>query len=321
MDKRRNVKKALRITLIAVAAWFLSSWAVAAVSLRSGFGRADRAALPEQFVTEYACEEGSFYSGANRLYDKIYPVRAGSDEKGLIVMVHGLGGNMDSHLPVALKFTESGYKVFTFDCTGSGCSEGWGVRGLSQGALDLDAALTYIASDPELQSMPLIVYGHSMGGYAAAAVTAKHPEVDGIISIAAFDRPLTEMMEMAKKKAGVIAYAGYPGLAMQYLLMFGPDGNRSAAKALSGSKVPALIIAGSNDQVVPYPVSLYAKKDAIDDPNAEFIMIDEPYRNGHVGLWRSKKANREHTEELDEGFMQEILAFADAVVQKDAEEK
>ena len=94
-----------------------------------------------------------------------------------------------THLAEAIRFVENGYTVLLFDGTGTRASEGWGVRGLTQGALDLDAALDFVRKDEQLKELPLIVYGHSMGGYAAAVVTASHPEIDGIVSICAFDKP------------------------------------------------------------------------------------------------------------------------------------
>ena len=327
------MKKALKITLLVAAAWFALSWAVAAISLRAGFGRRDQIPAVELSYSEetaQVCERRpcNFYAGENRLSGWILQSTSGDKDKGLIVIVHGLGAGADTHLAEAIRFVENGYMVLLFDGTGTRASEGWGVRGLTQGALDLDAALDFVRKDEQLKELPLIVYGHSMGGYAAAVVTASHPEIDGIVSICAFDKPLSEMMEMAKKKAGVIAYPGYPGLAMQYLVLFGQDGNRSAAKALSESKIPALIVAGAKDRVVPYEASLYAKKEEIDDPAASYLMIDEEGRAGHVGIWLSGSANRMRVlvqegvmdpdpagcNELDDAFMESVLAFMDASV-------
>ena len=47
-----------------------------------------------------------------------------------------------------------------------GSSGGSGTRGLAQSALDLDAALTRA----EQEDLPILLFGHSWGGYAAAAV-------------------------------------------------------------------------------------------------------------------------------------------------------
>ncbi len=60
--------------------------------------------------------------------------------------------------------------MFSFDCTGSHESRGKGTTGLPQLALDLNAALSYMESDSALDGVPIMLYGHSWGGYAVAAV-------------------------------------------------------------------------------------------------------------------------------------------------------
>ena len=69
-------------------------------------------------------------------------------------------------LPETMHFVDSGYSVLTYDATGTGASGGSGTRGLAQSALDLDAALTRA----EQEDLPILLFGHSWGGYAAAAV-------------------------------------------------------------------------------------------------------------------------------------------------------
>ena len=324
------MKKAIRTALLALGLYFLVTWALAAVSLEKGFGRRDTIPPVELTYTEETkntCprREVTFPSGKNMLHGWLYSDEDLQDDAGLILVVHGLGGGANTHLAETLAFAEHGYLVLSYDGTGTRESEGRGVRGLYQATCDLDAALAYVQTEEELKDLPVFVYGHSAGGYAAAAVLADHPEIDGVICISAFDRPLEEMMAQAKKRAGIAAYLGYPGLALQYAILFGADANRSAADALSVSQIPALIIAGSDDKVVPYPVSLYACKDRISDPYAAFLLVEDSYRNGHNGLWLTADANRARElaaqqktaadpaacNELDPTFMSTVFAFLD----------
>jgi hypothetical protein len=130
-------------------------------------------------------------------------------------------------------------------------------------------------------------------------------------------------MAKAEEYAGFGAYVGYPCLALQYHVLFGTDGNRAASEALSDSKVPALIIAASEDEVVPGSVSLYAMWDRIEDPGAVFELVNEPYRNRHATVHLTKEAAGERilmTEgleapdqticnEVDDGFLKLLFDF------------
>ncbi len=321
------MKKRLRSLFAIIGIWFLISWALAAVVLEKGFARRD--SVPE-FERSYAemiedtipHKELTFVSGKNRLTGRLYDGTLQEEEPGLIVVVHGLGGGASSHLPEITTFAKNGYAVFAYDGTGTRSSEGKGVRSLSQAAFDLDAALSFLQEDGIAGDVPLFVYGHSAGGYAAAVNSQIHPEIDGVICISAFERPLSEMMAQAKKRAWYFAYLGYPGLSLQYHILFGMDANRSAADALMSSGTPALIITGSQDDVVPYPVSLYASGRQADLFNATFLMVDAPYRSGHTGLWLSEEACLERKRsqkdrsadilrcnEVDEAFMDRIFSF------------
>ncbi|MCR5221510.1 MAG: lysophospholipase [Lachnospiraceae bacterium] len=302
-------------------------WLITALSLFLGFGRSDGISPYEptysrDYADVFPRREVTFFSGRNRLCGWVY----GEDEtkdRALIVMVHGIDAGADTFLPLIREFVSNDYTVLAYDGTGTRASEGSGIRGLSQAAADLHAALSFVAEEASIGDLPLIVYGHSAGGYAAAAETADHPEIDGVVCVCAFDRPLAEMMAKAEEYAGFGAYVGYPWLALQYHVLFGTDGNRAASEALSDSKVPALIIAASEDEAVPGSVSLYAMRDRIEDPGAAFELVNEPYRDRHATVHLTKEAAGERilmTEgleapdqticnEVDDGFLKLLFDF------------
>ena len=302
-----NVSKSriLRIVLLVLLIFVTLSWILTALFLSLSFGRRDGGGDKEK---EYEarlsalCDsrEISFLSDGNLLHGSLYDLK---DDKGLVVMVHGIGGGADSFLRESLSFCLAGYDVLAYDGTGSRSSQGTGIRGLSQAFVDLDAALELVENDPVMQKQPLVVFGHSAGGYAAAVAAKDHPEIDCVICLNAFDTPMKEMLEKGRERAGNAAYLGYPVLALQYWILFGSDGFLSASEALSDSGVPALVAAGSEDTVVPYRASLYAGKEQIDDSDAVFLMVSEPGRNGHSDI-------------MDEAFMQEIITFTDQAVSR-----
>ena len=134
---------------------------------------------------ELVREDFSCVSGEERLFG--IRVRYDGAQKGLIVMIHGYGFNLERYLPQAEYLAKAGYTIVLFDGTGIGRSSGATIRGLPQHLVDSCAVLDYVLSCPELSGLPLLLYGHSWGGFAANAVSGlpaatggrRRPSVDG----------------------------------------------------------------------------------------------------------------------------------------------
>ena len=62
-----------------------------------------------------------FESGENTLRGYIY---GAENTKGLVVISHGLGFDAEHYLPEVLYFVEHGWRVFSFDNTGTHESKG-----------------------------------------------------------------------------------------------------------------------------------------------------------------------------------------------------
>ena len=58
--------------------------------------------------------------------------------------------------------------------------------GYIQAVKDLDAVLTYVENEERFQNTPLFLFGHSLGGYATAAVLQEGHEVDAAIVASGF---------------------------------------------------------------------------------------------------------------------------------------
>lgn len=93
--------------------------------------------------------------------------------KGLVVFSHGNAGSMGHHLGFVTWFAKAGYKVLMYDYRGFGKSDGEVSR---QGMID-DARTVfhYVRDHQELSKLPVISYGHSMGGAKSIAALAEHP--------------------------------------------------------------------------------------------------------------------------------------------------
>lgn len=247
----------------------------------------------------YPREEISFTSGKNKLQGYLY----GKDNnKGLIVICHGVFSGARGYLGEALYFAEQGYQVFSFDYTGYCQSEGKSSVGLRQAVHDLDAALTFVEQDKRFCEGPLFLYGHSWGGYAVTSILAYDHPVQGVVSLSGFNKPEEIIIEWAKKEIGPIAVVEYPYVDVVQRILFGKEGNASAVDAINSCDTPVMIVFGSKDDVVSFDkAGIIAYRDEITNPNVIYVIRDQDKINNHTNLYRSPEAAA-YLEELDEQY-------------------
>lgn len=156
--------------------------------------------------------------------------------KGLVVFSHGTAGSMGHHLALATWFAKAGYMVLMYDYRGFGRSDGQADRhGMVN---DAKAAFAYARSRPDLARLPLVSYGHSMGG-AKSVAALSGTKVPGLRAVIV-DSSFASYRDMARHVAGT----------------FGESlvSDQLAPVQLIGriSPTPVLIIHGRQDEVVPF---------------------------------------------------------------------
>jgi dipeptidyl aminopeptidase/acylaminoacyl peptidase len=129
----------------------------------------------------------TFYSEGYKLVGDIYSptdLQPG-DKRAGIVLCHGYTGVKDLYLPDnARLLTEAGYIVMTFDYKGWGDSEGPRSRLAPYSRVyDVQAALTFFGTLPEVDPERLGIYGTSYGGATVVWVGAIDPRVKCIVSV------------------------------------------------------------------------------------------------------------------------------------------
>ncbi len=239
-------------------------------------------------VPEYSPTMVSFQSGKNKLAGYIY---GGEKDKGLVVIAPGRGGGAETFLPETIYFVDHGWRVFSFDYTGSFASEGKGTLGLPQSRLDLDSALDYIKNNDSLNKLPVMLYGHSWGGYAVASVLNDHQDISAVVSISGFNSPMGLLKEQLIDQLGFLGMIEYPFAWLYQTLLFGRDPFVTAVDGINRDDVPVLIIHGTDDEAIKYNgASIIARRNAIDDPNAVYKPITAENKNNHDRLFRSDEA-------------------------------
>lgn len=129
----------------------------------------------------------SFYSEGVRLVGDVYHpegLRPG-DRRAGIVLCHGYTGVKDLYLPDnARVLTEAGYVAMTFDYKGWGDSEGSRSRLAPWSRVaDVQAALTFLGTQPGVDAGRLGIYGTSYGGATVVWVAAIDARVRCVVSV------------------------------------------------------------------------------------------------------------------------------------------
>ena len=324
--RRFSVRKALMILLLVLLIFSLTSMALSAVMYRVLFPRRSGVSEFRYSYAELGAEAPPrevirFPSGDNELVGYRYDV---PDPKGLIVVVNGIGAGVDSHLPEIQYFTAHGYSAVVWDNTGIGDSEGrWSV-GMQQIKLDLLAYLSWREAETPDSELPVLLYGHSAGGYAACTALATDHRVDGVICVSAYESPIDIMLWHARNRVGVLADTQAPFLRLENWFLFGADADCSAFEAINGAKVPVLIVHGDSDDLVPYDQGLTQFEDQYTNPRVRCVEITTEYRNEHSTPWLSEASacyeytfpagqtpDKAQANDLSETFMADLLAFLD----------
>lgn len=324
---KKTIKRVLLTLLIFILSFSAVSMIVTVIFYHTAFPRSDQ---PSEFSYTYAqaaergypCTQLKFPSGDNTLTGYYY---AKEDPTALVVIAAGFGDSGASHLSEMMMFADSGFGVFCYDATGVGESGGKSKGGLSQPALDLKAALAYLAENTATSNLPILLYGHSAGGYAAATCLSE-PGVRAAVIISAFESPTRLMRESARHYVGFLADIEYPFLCWENNILFGSEANESASGSIEAASVPVAVYEGADDRRVPASQRLSGYLDDGDDDITLTVCDDAP-RSGHDGLWLSDSAFRYRKEyqkdipvdpgaanALDPDFISDVIAFYRASV-------
>jgi len=225
-----------------------------------------------------SAEPVSFYTKPrNRLRGFIYCYPENRNQE-LILFSHGIGAGHQAYMHFIEEFARAGYVVFAYDNTGSQCSEGKSIRGFPQAAIDIEYALRFIEAEPRYAGQPKYLVGHSLGAYAVLQALGSKHEIKKAIAIAPFN-DVSEIMGAMNPVFRTLR----PFVNTANFLRFGSLAFSTSAKALKKSKVPALIISGALDPVVPPKTNFEVfKKATILNPKIEYYLVEGQKHNPYL---------------------------------------
>lgn len=268
--------------------------------------------------------------------------------KGLIVLSHGINCGHIDYLEEINYLCSWGYTVLGYDNTGCNESEGSSMIGLVQSSIDLDYALRYVENQDELKTMPVLLYGHSWGGYAVCSVLNGNHNVKAVVSRSGFNHSRDVLID-----GGVYMYGDWVRIITPYLyfyekIKFGRNADNTAEKGIKNAKAEILILYGAKDNIISRENSIYHIVKDYKQKNVTVILYQEKEHDVVLSdealcYLKNKKAeeaalinkyngksnipkevmdayinsvDRMKIRQLDENVMKNIIDFYDAVIKK-----
>ena len=170
-----------------------------------------------------------------------------------IVICHGLGANKSDFTELAVFLARRGYLVLTFDFRAHGDSEGSRTSLGYHEQKDVNAALHYLSSRPEVDQGRIGIFGFSLGGSTAILAAAETGKFRAI----AVDSAFTSLRDQARQAiTGYYHLPSFPFVGLSvlgYELYFQTTVKRIDPESVIGaiSPAPLLIIAGEGDDMIP----------------------------------------------------------------------
>jgi fermentation-respiration switch protein FrsA (DUF1100 family) len=96
-----------------------------------------------------------------------------------VILVHGINANREAMFPTAVLLAEAGYPLLLLDLRGHGESDGDRVTYGYYEALDVQAAVEYLANQPQIRGIAAL--GTSMGGAPVVRAASLEPRLQAII--------------------------------------------------------------------------------------------------------------------------------------------
>ena len=244
------------------------------------------------------CTEYTFPSDHGQLLAG-YLYSAGEDQRGTVIIAHGFGGGgHNSYMDCANYFAQHGWYVFAYDATGTDHSEGDGVGGVPQGVIDLDQAISFVEADDDLSGLPVVLFGHSWGGYSVCSVLTFHPEVKAVIECSGFNSSSDMFESGGKSQAGSLIYTMTPFIKIYERFKYGKYAKNTAMDGFDSTDASVMIVHSADDDVIEieYGYDKYYDKYR-DDSRFTFLRFED---RGHNDILNDPEDT--YKDEFNAGF-------------------
>lgn len=209
----------------------------------------------------------------------VYTNKNIEEYKGLIVFVHGMGAGHLSYTTEINTLAKYGFKVLSYDNTGTCMSEGKSLKGFFQSVIDLKHALNFIKKDENLNKYEISLVGHSWGAYTVCQILQFESNIKSVV---AFSGPnnssniICDLMGGGKINFRFLK----PFFDIINLLTFGPKSLTNTVDILKATEVPVLLLHGDSDTTCSVKNSLLANEnDFSEKKNIKTVLLKNRFHN------------------------------------------
>lgn len=220
--------------------------------------------------------------------------------KGVVIIAHGLGGGGHNlYMGVADFLTSKGYVVFAYDATGNDESEGTSVKGIPQGLIDLDYAIQFVKQTPDFHGLPIMLFGHSWGGYSVGSVLNLQPDVKAVVMVAGFNKSMDIIEEAGKEIIGDKVSVLLPYISLYEKIKFGKYASYNCSDGFEDTDAGVMIVCSKDDEMISQEKSFDVFHDIYkDNPRFKFVKYEN---RGHNYIYYSD-TSREYKDEFNRKF-------------------
>jgi alpha-beta hydrolase superfamily lysophospholipase len=173
--------------------------------------------MPEVFTREDVTRTPTRVAAAGEICLQRFEWRRPGAARGAVVVVHGLRDHSERAQALAEALAAQGFAVYAQDLRGHGRSGGARQRFDSMDELLGDVDLIVAEARQKNPSVPVFIYGHSLGGLIAASYGLTRPEGAAGIVLSAPALKLFPSVTDAEKSGARFVSKVLPGLKVQKL--------------------------------------------------------------------------------------------------------
>ena len=248
----------------------------------------DKFLIYADVAEKYPREKFEIASGKNTLSAWLY---GKENSKGLIVVAPGHRDSNDKKLYEIMYFVDAGFQVLCFDYTGCYTSEGSTFGGYTQAVYDLDAVLSWCDKNEQFKTLPVYLFGHSLGGYAVTAVLNYPHRIDAVVSASGFNSAKEQWECSIKRFTGPAYFLIKPINLLFIHFKYGADKNLSAVSGINKTHIPVFVISAEDDIFYGGKTSpIYQKQNMITNQKCKYLLMDQPEHNGHYSYFLTDAA-------------------------------
>lgn len=243
-----------------------------------------------------------FQSRGVVLYGWFISAAQGMGRRPAVVLVHGWSCNAASMLPVASLLHKANFHVLLYDARGHGLSGQDGPITVLKLAEDVTAAIDYLETRRDVDSLRLGVVGHSVGGAAAILAAVTEQRIKAVVSSSA-PADLEAFIRRSMKKKYTVSWL-FPWLFIRFIERWLKISVKSCSpkRRVHELQVPLLLLHGDSDQFI-HPFNLdaiyvrgnpeFTRRRLIRDRGHSDIMLDPVYEQCVLSFLRKSLASPE----------------------------